>query len=294
MDNTNSKNTYGDDLNRKKNKSSIPVIITSFLLLFIVSGAVLWYVFAWKSDYEKGTNYLKEKKFTEALFEFQKVSPADNDFNNAQSKINYINGLRSFNEGRNPEAIVYLSKVISNDEYYHDAQLMLEKINDFNAESNLLTQIDSLKQNKDTVIVQKQTVVKKGKAEEPVNPQIQADIELSRDFISKLSTSISRFESMYQSARTAPLNTKSDYSKSMESLDKECSNLKYSAVNKDNGVLEAKNTASAWMNKRISFIRQLISEKSVSETNLSRPTKEEGDRLYSSLINQLNKVKKRI
>ena len=187
MDNNNTQNTYSDDLNRKKNKSYVPLAIISFFLLFIVTAAVLWYVFAWKSDYEKGTNYLREKQFTEALFEFQKVSPADKDFNNAQSKIYYINGLRSFEEGKNPEAIVFLSKVITNDEYYHDAQLMIEKINDLNSGGNLLAQIDSLKKNKDTVIIQNHTTINTGKAEEPVNPQIQADIELSRDFISKLS-----------------------------------------------------------------------------------------------------------
>ncbi|NOS85857.1 MAG: hypothetical protein HOP31_12005 [Ignavibacteria bacterium] len=294
MDNSNTQNKFSDDLNRKKNKSFVPLAIVSFFLLFLVTGAVLWYVYARESDYEKGMNYLKDKQYTEALIEFQKVNPSNKDFNNAQSKIHYINGLRSYNEGNNPEAIVYLSKVISNDEYYHDAQLMLEKIDDINLGGNLQAQIDSLKKNKDTVIVQKQTVIKNGKAEEPVNPQIQADIELSRDYISRLSSSISRFEGVYQSARTAPLDTKSDYNKSMESLDKESNNLKYSAGNKDEGVLELRRLTSQWMDKRISFVRQLISERSVSETNLSRPTKEEGDRLYSSVISQLNKVKKRI
>lgn len=293
MDNNN-QNTYSDDLNRKKNKSSIPLIIISFLLLFSVTGAVLWYVFLWKSDYEKGTNFLREKKYTEALYEFQRVSPGDKDFNNAQSKIYYINGLRSYNEGRNSEAIVFLSKVNSNDEYYHDAQLMLEKMDDISLGGDLQAQIDSLKKNKDTVIIQKQTIINNGKAKEPVDPQIQADIELSRDYISRLSSSISRFEGVYQSARTAPLNTKSDYSKSMESLDKESNNLKYSAGNKDQGVLELKQLTSQWMDKRIAFIRQLITERSVSETVQSRPTKEEGDRLYSSVISQLSKLKKRI
>ena len=171
---------------------------------------------------------------------------------------------------------------------------MLEKMDDDHLGDNLQSKIDSLKNKKDTVIIRKETTVNQGKTREPVDPQVQVDLEYSRKFISELSSSISRFEGVYQSARTAPLNTKSDYSKSMESLDKESSNLRYLAVNKDNGVLDVKNTASQWMNKRISFIRQLISEKSISETNISKPTKEEGDRLYSSLMNQLNKVKKRI
>jgi hypothetical protein len=270
------------------------IMVVSFLIVLFVSVTAIWYFYSGKSNYEKGTNYLKDKKITEALYEFQKVSPDNKDFNNAQSKINYINGLESFNGGRNSEALVFLSKVRTDDEYYHDSQLMMEKINLANVGNSLQTQIDSLKNKKDTVIIRKEVSGEHGKGKEPIDPQIQADLEFSRKFVSELSNSISRFDGVYQSAKTAPINTKSDYSKSMESMDKEIRNLKYLAVNKDNGILELKSLTSEWMNKRISFIRQLISEKSVSETNLSRPTKEEGDRLYSSMMNQLNKVKKRI
>src|SRR4030095_113328 len=55
-----------------------------------------------------------------------------------------------------------------------------------------------------------------------------------------------------------------------------------------------KKTASVWMSKRIAFIRQLITERSISETDLSRPLKEEGDRLHSALMSQMNKVKKNL
>ena len=237
---------------------------------------------------------MKEKKYSEALYEFQKVPPDNTDFNNAQSKINYINGLQNYESGNNQAAMVYLQKVRSDDEYFQASVLMMEKMKENNLAGNMQSQIDSLKGLKDTVIIQKETTVYNGKAQETTDPQIQADIEASRKYITELSSAISRFEGLYQSARTAPLNTKSDYSKSMESLDKESSNLKYSAGNKDEGVVELKRLTSQWMEKRISFIRQLISERSVSETNLSRPTKEEGDRLYSSVMSQMNKVKKRI
>ena len=283
-----------DNKSRKANKNNFYVMVISFLLLFMAAGVVFWFIYTNKSDFEKGSIYLKDKKYTEAIYEFQKVNPDDKDFKNAQSKINYINGLLAFNESRNSEAIVFLSKVRSDDEYYHESQLMLEKLDDINIGDNLQSQIDSLKARKDTVIIQKQVTVNPGKGKEPVDPQVQADLEHSRKFISEISSMVSRFEGVYQSARNAPLNTKSDYSKSMESLDKESRNIKYLAINKDNGVIDLKNVTSEWMNKRISFIRQLISEKSVSETNLSRPLKEEGDRLYSSMISQMSKVKKRI
>ena len=58
--------------------------------------------------------------------------------------------------------------------------------------------------------------------------------------------------------------------------------------------MELKRLTSEWMNKRIAFIRQLITEKSISETDISRPLKEEGDRLYTAMMSQMNKVKKSI
>ena len=44
---------------------------------------------------------------------------------------------------------------------------------------------------------------------DPVDPSTkQADLELSRKFVSDAENSISRFEGLYQTARTAPLNFK--------------------------------------------------------------------------------------
>lgn len=294
MTEENSNSIYSDSNKPKQKKSSFNKVVIIFLLLLITTVLVIWYLSSGNSYYENGMNYTKEKKYTEALYEFQKVPPDNKDFNNAQSKINYINGLQNYESGNNQAAIVYLQKVRSDDEYFQASKLMIEKINERNTAGLMQSQIDSLKAIKDTVIIQKQTTVYNGKAQETTDPQIQADIESSRKYLSELSSAISRFEGLYQSARTAPLNTKSDYSKSMESLDKESSNLKYSAGNKDEGVVELKRLTSQWMDKRISFIRQLISERSVSETNISRPIKEEGDRLYSSVVSQMNKVKKRI
>jgi hypothetical protein len=44
------------------------------------------------------------------------------------------------------------------------------------------------------------------------------------------------------------------------------------------------------MDKRISYINKLISENSVTETNTSRSLKEEGDKLYFQVRNQLNRA----
>lgn len=276
---------------RKASKNNLKVVIGIFLLLVIIIVIIVGYLYLRESDYEKGVNFYKDKKFTEALYEFQKVGPDDKNFSNAQSKINYINGLMSFNEGREQEAIVFLSKVKPDDEYYNDARLMLEKINAAST-GNDLPQTGTLSNNKDTVFIKKEINRTPKKVVEPPDPKKQEDLELSKKYVSDAANYISRFESTYQTAKSAPLNTKSDYGKSLESVNKEFLSLKYTAQNKDAGVLELKRMIGEWMSKRIAFIRQLISERSVNETDKSRPLREEGDRLYTAMMNQLSKVKK--
>lgn len=287
------KKKYTEDIRSMNEiKKNILVISGIFLLLFLITVVFSGCSLFGKSDYEKGTSFLKDKKFTEALYEFQKVDPDNKNFSNAQSKINYINGLLSFNDGKKPEAIVFLSKVKSDDEYYHDAQLMLQKINEASIGNDLQSQIDELKNNKDTVIIRKEVSGIPKKNKEPIDPVVKADQEISRKYVSDAGSIISRFEGFYQSARTAPLTTKSDYGKNLEAVNKEFNVLKYSAQNKDAGVNELKRLASEYMNKRIAFIHMLISEKSVNETTTSRPLKDEGDRLYTELMNQMSKVRK--
>jgi hypothetical protein len=281
----------------KADRTGVLVVIAVVLALFVIAGVFAGCSYFGKSDYDKGTGFLKEKKFTEALYEFQKVDPDNKNFGNAQSKINYINGLLAFNDSKKPEAIIFLSKVKTDDEYYHDAQLMLGKLNEASIGNDLQSQIDDLKNAKDTVYVKKDGDKSPGRNKDPKDPKeppITADLEASRKYVSDAGISISRFESIYQSARTAPLSTKGDFAKNMESVDKEFSFLKYTAQNKDAGILELKRMTSEWMSKRIAFIHQLVSEKSVSETNLSRPMREEGDRLYAVMMSQMKKVKKSV
>lgn len=276
---------------RKANKNNLKVVIGVFLLLVIITVIIVGYLYLRESDYEKGVNFYKDKKFTEALYEFQKVDPDNKNFSNAQSKINYINGLMSFYDGREQEAIVFLSKVKTDDEYYNDARLMLGKMNEAST-GNDQPQTGTLSNNKDTVIIKKEVTKTPKKVVEPPDPKKQEDLELSKKYVSDAANYISRFESTYQTAKSAPLSTKSDYGKSLESVNKEFISLKYTAQNKDAGVLELKRMIGEWMSKRIAFIRQLIIEKSVNETNTSRPLREEGDKLYTAMMNQMSKVKK--
>jgi tetratricopeptide (TPR) repeat protein len=280
-----------DMQSKKANKNNLKIVISFFLLLLIVTVIIVGYLYQRESDYEKGVNLYKSRKYTEALYEFQKVDPDNKNFNNAQSKINYINGLMSFNEGREQEAAVFLSKVKPDDEYYNDARLMLETMNETST-GNDLPQTGTLSDNKDTVIIKKEFTGTPKKVVEPPDPKKQEDLELSKKYVSDAANYISRFESTYQATKPASLSSKSDYGKSLESVNKEFNNLKYTAQNKDAGVVELKRMIGEWMSKRIAFIRQLISEHSVNETDKSRPLREEGDRLYTAMMNQMSKVKK--
>ncbi len=269
-------------------------IIRALLLLSVITLLFTGCSYFGMSNYEKGTIFLKDKKFSEALHEFQKVDPDNTNFTNAQSKINYINGLLAFNDDRKSEASVFLSKVLTNDEYYHDSQLMLEKINEANIENDLQSQIDELKNKKDTVIIKKEVNGTPRGEKNPVDPVKKEDLEISRKYVSDAGGMITRFESSYQSAKDAPLSSKSDFSRSLEVTYKEFNYLKYTAQHQDAGVLELKKLISAWMNKRIAFIHKLLSDKTATETPASAPLREEGDKLYTAMINQLNKVKKSI
>ena len=54
--------------------------------------------------------------------------------------------------------------------------------------------------------------------------------------------------------------------------------------------MELNKKAASWMNKRIEFISRLIKDNSAAETNTSRSIKEEGDKLYYAVNQQMKKV----
>ncbi|MDQ3193377.1 MAG: hypothetical protein M3P82_00115 [Bacteroidota bacterium] len=75
----------------------------------LLLAVILYFALSGESDYEKGVKYLNQKQYSEALVEFQNVDPGEKEFRMAQSKINYINGLRSYNDNMYPQAKTYLS-----------------------------------------------------------------------------------------------------------------------------------------------------------------------------------------
>jgi hypothetical protein len=237
------------------------------------------------NHYKNGKDYLSAKKYPEAISEFQQVTAEDKDFRLAQSKINYIQGLQAFNDSLFQAAEVQLLKVVSEDEYYHESLLMLDKI----AQNRKLTETTR----KDTLVI-KQEITERKNAEEP-NPKIKVtsvtDAEITKKYVSQMAGLIDKFESLYQTAHTTTVDSKKNYLSNMQSVQRSLSGLDYNAKEKSADALELKSKTAAWMSKRIEFISRLINDNTIQETNNSRSMKEEGDKMYYGVTTLLKKIK---
>lgn len=249
------------------------------ILIYFVSGC------STVGHYEKGKEYLSNKQYTEAISEFQKVEAGDKEFKLAQSKINYIQGLQAFNDSLFQSAEVLLLKVDTSDEFYHDSQLMLEKMR--------MSKTTNTETRKDTLIIKHEETSNKGREKIEGKEKItgKTDAEITKKYVEQQENLIYKFESLYQSAHTASVESKKDYMNNMQSVLSQINSLSYNAKEKDAGALELKQKAASWMNKRISFINRLVVDNTVSETASSRSIKEEGDKMYYAVTSQLKKVK---
>lgn len=262
-----------------KNKNAAILVFSTLALLII---AVLYFTLTGKSHYEKGDEYLTQGKYNEALVEFQKVDSDNKDYELSRSKMNYISGLFAYNLNSKKEAIIYLSKVQPIDPNYSAAQSMLENINlAVTTQTDLEELNKSVEKVKDTIII-KETSEKTEKT---------ADKQIAQKYISGAENLINKFESVYQSAKAADVNNKHDYLNSMNEVYETFTNLQYNPPEKNSQVVELGHLIGEWMQKRMNFIDKLIIDKSVSETNSSRPMLQEGDRAYNSMRSQLNKLK---
>jgi hypothetical protein len=145
----------------------------------------------------------------------------------------------------------------------------------------------------DTLIIKNESSVEKGKEkiQDKVKVEIETDEAVTKKFISQEKDLIEKFESLYQSAYSAKVDSKKNYLSNMQSVISSLNALSYNAKEKDAEALELKQKAAAWMNKRTEFISKLINDNSVKETNTSRSLKEEGDKLYFGVTSQMKKLK---
>jgi len=268
----------------EKNKS-LRIFVPAKVIILLI--AILFIGCSSDSQYEKGNKFLKQKQYTESLSEFQKIGSEDKYYSSAQSKINYINGLQAYNTGLMKEASVYLAKVTTDDEYYHDSQLMIDNIN----KSGNTTAIESTSEeiNKNDDSVNKPENNKQPKIKEP-KPKLTDD-EINKAYVSSIESKISKFNSVCQNAMTAAVETKMILVKSMTSIHSEFSKINNNAGVKNAEVQEFRRLEDTWMDRRIAYINKLIADNTVTETNNSRSLKEESDKLYNMMMKQLAKVK---
>jgi hypothetical protein len=264
----------------EKNKS-LGIFVPAKIIILLI--AVLLIGCSSESKYEKGNNFLKQKQYTEALTEFQKIGSDDKNYSSAQSKINYINGLQAYNTGLMKEAAVYLAKVTADDEYYHDSQLMIDNINKSGSTTSIESSNEGIKKTKDS------ENNNQPKTKEP-KPKLTDD-EMNKAYVSSIESKISKFNSVCQNAMTAAVESKMRLVKSMTSIHSEFSRINNNAAIKNADVQEFRRLEDTWMDRRIAYINKLIADNTVTETNNSRSLKEESDKLYNMMMKQLAKVK---
>ena len=265
------------------NKSTIfrhlaKVMAAALVLVFMAAGC------SGNKSYETGLELLKGKKYTEAIAEFQKVPTGDKNFRLAQSKINYIQGVMAFDDSLFSAAELRLEKVEADDEYFHDSQLMIDKI----LQRNKITEAPKT----DTLIIREEVTGIKGREKETEKETVKAktDAEMTAAYVKQTKNLIDQFESLYQSGYKASVESKSNYLSNMSSVSGKLRGLSYNAKEKDAEAMELNKKAASWMNKRIEFISRLIKDNSAAETNTSRSIKEEGDKLYYAVNQQMKKV----
>ena len=256
----------------------VKVMAVAMIVLFIASGC------SGNKSYETGLELLKGKKYTEAIAEFQKVPTGEKNFRLAQSKINYIQGVMAFDDSLFSAAELRLEKVEADDEYFHDSQLMIDKI----LQRNKITEAPKT----DTLIIREEVTGIKGREKETEKETVKAktDAEMTAAYVKQTKNLIDQFESLYQSGYKASVESKSNYLSNMSSVSGKLRGLSYNAKEKDAEAMELNKKAASWMNKRIEFISRLIKDNSAAETNTSRSIKEEGDKLYYAVNQQMKKV----
>src|SRR4030095_12027765 len=270
-------------IHRRNNNLLLYVILVAIILFIAIS---YFSGCSTENDYEKGTELLKDKHYAAALDEFEEVDSDDPNYRMAQSKIHYIEGLLAFNDSLMQEAQVHLLKVETDDEYYHDSQLMLDKIQESLVYRNTRLAMLATKTGTDTTtIVVKEEIVQK---QAPENRETLTR-QSNRDHALQLERMISRFESIFQSSRAAPVSSKSSFLANMKTLENEFYSGSYNGS--DQNIIALRNLISSWMWRLIQFVNQQIAENTVGETESSRHLRSEGDDLYFAVNNQLGKVK---
>lgn len=263
---------------KEGNSLKIPVSASIIILTLII----LYFSLFNESDYDTGLKYLKQNQYTEAIVEFQKLNTDDNNFRLAQSKINYINGITAYKNGFYKQSILFLAKVESSDEYYLESQILMEKIDPANKHSNLESLSEQLNRVNDTVII-KEKIIELPKEKVTEAEKSNSDLNTNRRYISVIQNLSGKFEILYQSAKNSGMESKKIFLTEMDSLYTEFKKYENNPE-QDSKMQELNHITDSWMGKRLSYIKGLITENTVNESNKSVTLMEQGDKDYKLLL----------
>ncbi len=255
--------------------------VTVIVLLVAVISVMTYLLFFNTSSYDQGLIYLREKQYEAALVEFQEVPPADKEYNMAQSKINYISGLKLFNENKMTDAKPFLEKVAVNDEYANEVRFMLEKIEQFEKQQVLEEQLKEDEQKK-IEEAQKET------------EQKIKDAEAGRKYIQELFKIADKFESEYQVSRVESSATMKKNLRALNDLRQQMADIKYDAENPDQQVMDFKSLLDQMMKSRINVVQDIITENVETVDETSNETKmaiTDSDKLKESMVSERDKLK---
>lgn len=255
-------------------------IIIIFLLVTVI-GVMTYMLFFNTSSYEQGVIYLREKQYEAALIKFQEVPPADKEYNFAQSKINYITGLKLFDENNLGEAKPFLEKVAVNDEYANEVKFMLEKIDQYEKQQVLEEQLREDEQKK-IEDAQKET------------EQKIKDSEASKKYLQELLKLADKFESEYQLSKVESSATMKKNLRNLGDIRTQIAALKYEAENPDQQILDFKSLLDQMMKSRINVVQDVITENVETVDEVSEETKmsiTDSDKLKENVVSEKERLK---
>ncbi|MBE2255867.1 MAG: hypothetical protein IAE65_06665 [Ignavibacteria bacterium] len=241
---------YDTELITKQGNKTV-IFMTVIIVLVMVILGILWFTVFNVSKYDKGMEFLSRRNYDQALIQFNNIPEGTSEYNSAQSKINYINGVRLFNVNDYKNAKEYLTKVSPTDEYYNEVKLMLDKIQDVEKAEQLKEQLEQDEKNK---------ILEAQKMEE----QKVKDKATSKEYFLTLQRLEDKFEGEFELAKVENSVTMKKNLRNLNDIRQQLLDSKYEAVIQDPELLEYRSMVDTWMARCISFITEVISENVLS------------------------------
>lgn len=267
---------------RTDNERKKPVLLISIIVVLVLSIiAISYYAFLYQSDYEVGIQYLGQRQYKEALYKFQEIPPTSKDYNNAQSKINYINGLTLFDEKKYVESKEFLEKVSMADEYYNETRLMLSRIEEVLQAEELTRQLEhddegSLKD-----------------AEKDLEQKIREQ-DAARSYARTLVRLQDKFAAEFKLAELENAEGMKKNLRNLNDIRQEMLDINYVSTTPEQLLYEFKELVNAWMNNRINVLQGAIKEGAPSIVESSLQIKNlisDGDKIEEEIMTEIPKLK---